>query len=184
MSEFWDWLAKLSPGSAGFIGTLTGSTLGLIAILIGALFNARLNRLRDDAIREAERIATASALYAELSGVHRAFVENAESLAQRPPDPGGGFMIPGPSVKIFPELISKLGLLRSDTIITVMTAYLLTEQYLDGLIHLGGTLQANMPEGRQVVYLDARHAGMVRRMNEVKAVPVKAAMDALIPYLK
>lgn len=93
-------------------------------------------------------------------------------------------MIPGPSVKIFPELISKLGLLKSDTIISVMTAYLLTEQYLDGLIHLGGMLQANMPEGRQVVYLDAGHADTVRRMNEVKAVPIKAAMDSLVPYLK
>jgi len=41
-----------------------------------------------------------------------------------------------------------------------------------------------MPEGRQVVYLDAGHAGTVRRMNEIKAVPIKAAMDALIPYLK
>ena len=68
LGEFWDWLAKLSPGSAGFVGTFTGSTLRLLAILIGALFNARLNRRRDDDIREADRIATASALFAELSG--------------------------------------------------------------------------------------------------------------------
>lgn len=184
LSEFWVWLGKLPPGSASFVGTLTGSCLGLFAIVLGALFNARLNRRRDDAIREADRIATAAALYAELSGVHRALVENAESLARRPPDPDGGFMMPGPSVKIFPELISKLGLLKSDTIISVMTAYLLIEQYLDGLIHLGGTLQSNMPEGRQVVYVDSGHADTVRRMNEIKAVPIKEAMAALIPYLK
>jgi hypothetical protein len=183
-ANFWDWLAKLPPGSAIFIGTLTGSTFGLIAIVIGALFNARLNRQRDDDIREADRVAVASALYAELSNVHRAFIENAESLAKRRPAPNEGFVIPEPSVKIFPELISKLGLLKSDTITSIMTAYLLTEQYLDGLILLGGTLQTNMPEGRQMVYLNAEHADTVRKMNEIKAGPVKDAMGALSPYLK
>jgi hypothetical protein len=139
-SGFWDWLAKLSPSAGSFVGTLTGSTLGLVAILIGALFNARLNRQRDEAIREADRIAIASALHAELSNVYRAFLENAESLVQRPPKPGNGFVVPEPAVKIFPEMIPKLGLLRSDTIHAVMVAYLLAEQYLDGLILLGGTL--------------------------------------------
>jgi hypothetical protein len=61
-SGFWDWLAKLSPSTGSFVGTLTGSTLGLVAILIGALFNARLNRPRDEAIREADRIAIASSM--------------------------------------------------------------------------------------------------------------------------
>ena len=34
---FWTWLAGLPQGSASFVGTLAGSSLGLIAILIGAL---------------------------------------------------------------------------------------------------------------------------------------------------
>jgi hypothetical protein len=62
---FWDWLSKLPQGSASFVGTLTGSTLGLFALLIGALVNAQLSRNRDDALREADRVATASALYAD-----------------------------------------------------------------------------------------------------------------------
>ena len=66
-------------------------------------------------------------------------------------------MVPEPAVKIFPEMIPKLGLLRSDTIHAVMAAYLLAEQYLDGLILLGGTLLTDMPEGRQMVYLAAEH---------------------------
>lgn len=183
-SELWDWLAKLPPGSASFVGTLTGSSLGLLAILLGALYNARLNRKRDDALREADRIGLASALYAELSGVHRTFVENAEHLAKRPPKPGHGFVVPEPSVKLFPELISEIGLLNADTISAVMTAYLLTEQYLDGLILLGGRLRTDMPEGRRAVYLGAEQAEIVREMNEIKAGPVKDAMNALVPYLK
>lgn len=183
-TNLWDWLGKLPPGSASFIGTLTGSTLGLIAILLGALFNARLNRQRDGAVREADRIAVAAALYAELSNVHRGLVENAERLVTHPPAPGNGFVVPSPPVKIFPEMISKLGLLKPDTIGAVMTAYLLAEQYLDGLIHLGGRLVPNMPEGRQMVQLAAEHADTVRQMNLIKAGPVQEAMHALAAYLK
>ena len=56
-AEFWDWLAMLPAGSASFVGTLTGFFLGLLTLLMGALFNARLNRRRDDTLREADRIA-------------------------------------------------------------------------------------------------------------------------------
>jgi hypothetical protein len=51
--EFWKWLGALPPSSASFVGTVTGSSLGLIALLLGALFNARLNRRRDDKLRDA-----------------------------------------------------------------------------------------------------------------------------------
>jgi hypothetical protein len=80
--------------------------------VLGALFNAHLNRRRDDALRSADRIAVASALHAELLGIHRALVENAEHLTNNPPADDGGFMVPQPSVKILPEMLSKIGLLR------------------------------------------------------------------------
>lgn len=181
---FWDWLATLPPGSASFVGTLTGSSFGLIALLLGALFNARLNRKRDDALRDADRIALASALHAELQGIHRAFAENAQHLADKPPEEGGGFMTPQPSIHVFPELLSKLGLLRTETIRLVMDAYVLTEQYMDRLILLGGKLQTNMPDGRQLVYLDARFAKHVVGYNKATAEDIKKAIDALAPYLK
>jgi hypothetical protein len=41
-ADFLAWVGTLPPGSASFIGTLTGSFLGLGALLLGALFNARL----------------------------------------------------------------------------------------------------------------------------------------------
>jgi hypothetical protein len=92
--------------------------------------------------------------------------------------------VPNPTVKIFTELLSKIGLLRTGTIQTVMGAYVLTEQYFDGLILLGGKLLPDMPEGRELVYLDAEHAKTVTAMNKVKARAVKDAIDALAPYLK
>jgi hypothetical protein len=68
LEDFWKWLATLPPSSASFMGTLAGSGLGLLALLAGALFNARLNRKQDDRLREEDRIALASTLYAELGG--------------------------------------------------------------------------------------------------------------------
>jgi hypothetical protein len=91
-NQFWDWLATLPQGSASFVGTLTGSTLGLIALLLGALFNAHLNRRRDDRLRDADRFALASTLHAELLGIHRALVENAQHLTDKPPDFEGGLV--------------------------------------------------------------------------------------------
>jgi hypothetical protein len=182
--SFWDWLATLPQGSASFVGTLTGSTLGLIALLLGALFNAHLNRRRDDRLRDEDRVALASTLYAELSGIHRTFMENAQHLTDRPPDPSGGFVVPEPSMKLLPGTVSKIGLLRSETIRKVMNAYLLTEQYVEQLILLGGSLQSNMPENRRLVYLDATHAKFVIELNRARVGVVKEAIDALAPYLK
>jgi hypothetical protein len=71
----WDWVATLPSGSASFLGSLVGSGIGLIALLIGAFVNASLNRRRDERLREEDRLAVASTLYAELKGVHRTLGE-------------------------------------------------------------------------------------------------------------
>jgi hypothetical protein len=67
-------------GAANFVGSFTGAAIGLIALLIGALFNAHLNRCRDDRLKEQDCIAVASTLFAELQGIHRTLIENAQHL--------------------------------------------------------------------------------------------------------
>jgi len=181
---FWDWLGKLPPSSASFVGTLTGSGLGLVALLLGALFNAHLNRRRDDKLRAVDRTALASAIHAELSGIHRSLVENIQHLKENPPDDGAGFLVPNLTVRIFHEMLPKIGLLRADTIKAVMRAYILTEQYLYKLILLGGTLRPGIPEGQQLVYLGKTHTKMVAELNDVTAGVVKEGIDVLTPYLK
>jgi hypothetical protein len=174
------------------MGALTGSALGQFVVLAGALANARFNRQRDDAIRETDRIALAAALYAELQGIHETFVMNTSQLAEEFPDAKeqseilgdqGGFWVPGPTIKIFPEMLSKIGLLRADTIREVMAAYILVEQYLDGLILYDGKAHTKMPD-RTFVYMPAQRAAGVAKINIVKACAVKQAMQALAPYLK
>jgi hypothetical protein len=58
--------AHCPQGEAAFVGALIGSSIGLVALLLGALFNAELNRRRDDRLRREDRRAVATALRAEL----------------------------------------------------------------------------------------------------------------------
>ena len=91
---FFLWLQGLSPGSASFLGSFTGASIGLFALLIGALLNAHLYRRRDDRLRRAEARAAATALKAELTGINQVLMQNiANTEAQRPP-PGGGYYVP------------------------------------------------------------------------------------------
>lgn len=62
----WQWLSQLEGGQASFVGTLTGSLLGLVALVVGALFNFRLNRKRDALLRGDEAAAVTAALYSEI----------------------------------------------------------------------------------------------------------------------
>jgi hypothetical protein len=168
------------------VGTLTGSSLGLIALLLGALFNARLNRKRDENLRDVDRVALASAIYAELSGVRRTLLENATRPTDHPPAEGEGFAVPdlAHQVQVFSHMLPKIGLLRVDTIRTVMDAYVLIEQYAEGLILLGGKMYPNMPENRRLIYFDTVHAQSIAAINQARAGAIKEAMDALEPYLK
>ena len=87
--QFWPAIEALSGGAAAFLGALVGAAAGLGAILIGALYNAKLNRDRDDRLREQEAKAIAVAFRAELV----ALVEDAEvrlhTIADQPRMFGG-----------------------------------------------------------------------------------------------
>ena len=158
----------------------------MIALLLGALFNAHLNRKRDDNLRDIDRVVLAKSIYAELTGVHRTLLENAQRLTDNPPKGSEGFMLPDlhHSVQVFTHMLPKIGLLRADTVRKVMDAYVLIEQYAEGMIFLGGTMQPNMPENRRVIFMDAIHAKPVAAINQARADFIKDAIDALAPYLE
>jgi hypothetical protein len=181
MFGMWEWVGDLKASQAGFLGTLTGSGLGLLALLIGALFNAHLNRERDDRLLEADRKAMVAALRAELMSIHRALEENAERLITHPPDHDGGFLTPDVmhQVQVLPHVLPKIGLLDVETIRKVTDAYTLMGQYLEGLVMLGGRVQTNMPEGRRVVYMEGTQAEIVSTYNHNRATMVLDAVDAL-----
>jgi hypothetical protein len=118
LSTFWQWLQTASQGQASFLGTLIGSSIGLVALLLGALFNAHLNRRRDDRLRRLDQRAMAVALKTELACWNQQlekFVEGNKSKGL------SGF--PLPTTRLLPDMIPKLGLLGSTTIDQVIAAY-------------------------------------------------------------
>ena len=65
----WQWIVHQPPSAAAFLGALAGAGGGLLAIILGALLNAELNRRRDDRLRNKENTALAIAFRAELFGL-------------------------------------------------------------------------------------------------------------------
>jgi hypothetical protein len=61
----------VSSNQAKFFGTFAGSMIGLIAVMVGNLYNAHLMEKRDVAQREQERIALAAALINEVVALSR-----------------------------------------------------------------------------------------------------------------
>src|SRR5262249_20028729 len=133
LSNFWQWLHNTSPGQATFVGALTGSLIGFLALLGGALFNAHLNRKRDDRLRKEERRAVATALRAELAGCRRALLKNTQDLSTSGRAAHAVLVTPdlAHSVRIMPHMIPKLGLLDEKTIDKVANAYLAIDEHAD-----------------------------------------------------
>jgi hypothetical protein len=166
-SDLWVWVGSLTPASASFLGTLTGSSLGLLAILIGALFNAHLNRKRDDRLRKDEARSVRSALKAELLGIQESLTRNAETVAT------ADFVVPdiAHSVRVMPALLPKLGLLDVETTREVIGIYVSIDQFCENLILLGGHIAPNNRADRRLIAMPARRAeafaNMSRRLAEM-----------------
>ena len=116
----WAWLHDATSGQATFLG----SSLGLLAILAGALFNAYLNRRRDDQLRQEDRKALTAALLAEL-GDFRASLQSTIDVLKKG-EKEGAISYP-PPIRILPDLVPKVGLLDVDTVRKVMHAYNVAE---------------------------------------------------------
>ncbi|GEC34047.1 hypothetical protein [Sinorhizobium fredii] len=77
----WQWLSQLEGAQASFVGTLTGSVFGIVALIIGALFNFRLNRQRDALLRAEEADAVSAALYGEIVLIRTELARTAKLVA-------------------------------------------------------------------------------------------------------
>lgn len=180
------WLQGLSPGSASFLGSFAGASIGLFALLIGALFNAHLFRRRDDRLRRMEARAAATALRAELTGINQALMQNiANTEAQRPPS-GGGYYVPDLSqgIRVYPHFLPKIGLFDTETIQLVLVAYAVVEQHCEVLAAWGGTQAANAPIGRRAIYMPAQHAEHLSAIDRKTSEYVQSAIAKLDAFLR
>jgi hypothetical protein len=180
------WLQGLSPGSASFLGSFAGASVGLFALLIGALFNAHLCRRRDERLRRIEARAAATALRAELSGINQALMQNiANTETQRPPS-GGGYYVPDLSqgIRAYPHVLPKIGLFDSETIRLVLVAYAVVEQHCEVLAAWGGTQAANAPIGRRAIYMPAQYVEHLGTIDRKTSEYVQSAITKLDTFLQ
>ena len=113
--------------------------MGLLALLGGALFNAHLNRRRDNQLRKEDQCSLAAALKAELAGIDDALAKSSDDLRKKDLSKQTNVFVGdvSQSVRILPASISKIGLLDQDTIQHVMNAYFAVEQHVERLLLRG-----------------------------------------------
>lgn len=171
----WDWLQNLQGGAPVIVGSAVGSAFGIISLLIGALFNAYLNRRRDDRLRRSEQTGILTALIAEIDNVIDTLKRNADELAK----PRKDFRVPDPaqSFRILPKSIDKLYLLPQPAIQAAINAQTIIDQYSDHLVFLGGTLVPDIPKGRVIFIFPKESATRVKAINE-------GSIDILSEYVK
>src|SRR5436190_7878115 len=182
LSNFWDWLQTASQGQATFVGALTGSFFGLLALLLGALANAGLNRGRDNRLRKENQRAVASAVRAEFEALRRTLKDNTETMRQKDyakPDEVVNVPDLGQSIRVMPAVIPNLGLLDGKTIGVVLAAYAMAEEYSAKLLLLGGRAGVSPDNFRRYVVLPSNRVTQVAQLNDVTAGVIQEAPDQL-----
>ena len=92
------------------------------------------------------------------------------------------FFVPSPTVQIMPELMDRIGLLKSETIKAVTAAYLVIGQSRRELLILGAeTLHR---QDNDQLWLPIKYGPTLIRMNTAKAEYVTNALKTLPPYLE
>jgi len=171
----WNWLQGLQGGAPAFVGSAVGSAFGIFSLLVGALFNAYLNRRRDDRLRQKEQAGVLAAILAEIENVIETLSRNADSLSNPRRD---FFRIPdiSQSCRILPKAIDKLYLLPRPAITAAINAHTIIEQYSDHMFFIGGTPINDVPKNRLLFYFELKHAAAVKAVNE-------GSIDILNKYL-
>jgi len=117
-----------------------GALLGFGGLIVGALFNAHLNRKRDARLRDEEAKAIASALYGEIVIVRRYIARIANAVARKYEAHGFGHFsgepfdqhfterYAMPDLKLYPALASKVGLLPSRLALEIVKFYSQAEE--------------------------------------------------------
>lgn len=179
--DIWSWLATLAPAQATIVGTAIGAGIGFITLIAGALFNAWLNRRRDQAKLDDEALIIAAALKADLTSVANSMRENAE-LAKGT-DSDIYVRNPSHSLRVIPHILDKIGLLDLETITSVIGAYTLIDQYMESVLMLGGIPSAHTLSNRLVVLLSGSKNKHLAALNEATVEKIMEAIDSLEPTL-
>lgn len=133
--DFADFYIELKSWQAAI-----GSVIGFSALMAGALFNAHLNRERDNRLRADEIKAVAAALYGEVVLLRKSLIRMANAVARRhfahgmgrhrdqPFDRHFREQIALPEPKLYPALADKVGTLPSQMALEIVAFYARLEE--------------------------------------------------------
>lgn len=176
-----EYLGALPPSAASFLGSFTGACIGLIAVVCGALFNAWLNRRRDDRLRRIERETLRLALITELRSIEVSLRKNAQVVEERGDAQRGTLMIPNSSSNhiVFDACRDKLLILTQGHFAEVLDCYLTLTSMFDALTVLaeGKTIQSG--SSRSLIALPARFRETYQVTAETLADRFKGAIEKL-----
>lgn len=178
----WTWLQTIPSGAASFLGSLIGASVGLVALLIGALFNAHLNRRRDDRLRKEDSKSLVVALRAELAALHESLSSDLRALNSITGDFGVRDL--AYRARIFPEMLDKLVLLDDRAITAVMEAYLCVDRYYEQLMVFGEAEFETRLSPRRMVRMKKEKVSIAIEHNEKLASYIGEALVELDRLLK
>jgi hypothetical protein len=165
VASAWCWLENLRGAAPVVVGSTVGATLGFISLVLGALFNARLNRLRDDRLLAEKKKSVSAALLAEIRILEQTLTGNNVTLSHTKSD---SLLVSDPAsiMKVFPRLLSDIHILDGDAVKEVSELHALLDQYAEGLIILGGNPVTFAPKGRLIIDFPGVKASELKRINE------------------
>ncbi len=157
--QFWPVIEALSGGAAAFLGALVGAAAGLGAILVGALYNAKLNRRRDDRLRDEETRAIAAALRAEMHALEQFVTRGLRSINEwhesaHPISVAELTNFDIAEQTIFESLANKLGLLGTELALAIVTPHAVIGRIrtnMEALKNQG--LQVQVSDDVQIIFI-------------------------------
>lgn len=131
---YWTDIVAQPPSAAAFLGALAGG--GLLAIILGAVINAELNRRRDDRLPDQEARALCLALASELRAVSSTAKAPAKWLASITTT---GMVVAGlkllepPATPDFANTTDKIGFLPEPALDEIMATQMYIQQVGSGI---------------------------------------------------
>ena len=102
---------EVTINSPEFLGSTAGAFLGLLAILGGAMFNAYLNRKRDDRLKIESAITAATALRSAILAHNQCINMYVKIFVNPPENWSNGIIISTPSTEAYEYFTKNIGLI-------------------------------------------------------------------------
>ncbi len=186
VTTYWQAIIALPASAAAFLGALSGAGGGLLAIILGALINAELNRRRDDRLRREEGRSLALSLHGEMLSVVDSYRRHQDLLVENLNDYTNGtglfethpdlptYSLPTKlacSVTIFSKCCDRLGLLEDPALIANLAQFYTSIPQVDELEDVTPENYQTFCQGRVVVASTAilRAENLAERLEVVAA---------------